>query len=214
MGNFFKDNDDLRYYFERGIDWEALVKVTERKLGEGDAPKSVQEAKDLYREIAEMVGQFVADEIAPHSKQIDHEKVRYENGEAVFPARLQGIFDKIREMELHGLALPRELGGMNAPLSLYYLVSELFARAEVSVMAHHGFHGGMAAAMMMFSVREGSTQVEPKSGAIEKTRWEKEIREIVAGKAWGCMDITEPDAGSDMARLRAKGESVKTGSGG
>jgi len=206
MGNFFKDNDDLRYYFERGIDWEALVKVTERKLGEGEAPKSVEEAKDFYREIAEMVGEFVAEEIAPHSKQIDHEKVRYHDGEAVFPARLQGIFDKIREMELHGLALPRELGGMNAPLSLYYLLSELFARAEVSVMAHHGFHGGMAAAMMMFSVREGSTEVDPKTGAITKTRWEKEIREIVAGRAWGCMDITEPDAGSDMARLRAKGE--------
>ncbi len=206
MGNFFKDNDDLRYYFERGIDWQALVMITERRLGEGDAPKSVAEAKDLYRDIAEMVGAFVAEEIAPHSKQIDHDKVRLEDGEAVFPPRLRGIFDKIREMELHGLSLPRELGGMNAPLSLYYLLSELFARAEVSVMAHHGFHGGMAAAMMMFSVREGSTEVDPKTGAITKTRWEREIREIVAGKSWGCMDITEPDAGSDMARLRAKGE--------
>jgi 3-(methylthio)propanoyl-CoA dehydrogenase len=81
----------------------------------------------------------------------------------------------------------------------------VFGRADVSVMAHHGFHGGMAAAMMLFSVREGSTETDAR-GNIVKTRWEKEIREIAQGKAWGCMDITEPDAGSDMARLRAKGE--------
>jgi alkylation response protein AidB-like acyl-CoA dehydrogenase len=207
MANFFKDNDDLRYYFDRGIDWDALVKATERgSAPSSDAPKSVEEAKALYREIAEMVGEFVAEEIAPHTKQIDHEKVRYEKGEAVFPPLLASVFEKIRAMELHGLALPRELGGMNAPLSLYFLLSEMFARADVSVMAHHGFHGGMAAAMMMFSIREGTTEFDPATGAIDKTRFAKEIREIIEGKAWGCMDITEPDAGSDMARLRAKGE--------
>jgi hypothetical protein len=207
MANFFKDNDDLRYYFERGIDWDALVRVTEKQgLGVGDAPKTIEEAIGFYREIAEMVGEFAADEIAPHAKEIEKDGVRLENGEAVFPPRLKGIFDRIREMELHGLAIPRELGGMNAPLTLYYLLSEMFARADVSVMAHHGFHGGMAAAMMMFSAREGTTEIDPKTGAIVKTRFAKELSEIISGKAWGCMDITEPDAGSDMARLRTKAE--------
>jgi alkylation response protein AidB-like acyl-CoA dehydrogenase len=207
MANFFKDNDDLRYYFERGLDWEALVRVTEKQgLGVGDAPKDLTEAVAFYREIAEMVGEFCADEIAPHVREIEKEGVRLEGGEALFPPRLQAIFDRIREMDLHGIAIPRELGGMNAPLSLYYLLSELFARADVSVMAHHGFHGGMAAAMLMFSVREGTTEVDPKTGAIVKTRFAKELGEIVRGEAWGCMDITEPDAGSDMARLRTKAD--------
>lgn len=206
MGNFFKDNDDLQYYFDRGIDWRALVELTEHRFRSPDGPKTVDEAVELYREIGDLVGSFVADEVAPHSAQIDREAVRFEDGEVVFPERLKGIFDQIAEMGLHGLCVPRELGGMNSPLMLYFLMSELFGRADVSVMAHHGFHGGMAMAMLIFSVREGTTTIDPKRGVIEKTRFESFIREIVSGKSWGCMDITEPDAGSDMAQLRTKGE--------
>ncbi len=172
---------------------------------------TVKEALEFYREILDMVGGFVADEIAPHAAQLDAEAVRMENGEAVFPPRLQGIFDKIKELGLHGLTVPRELGGMNAPMLVYYLASELFARGDVSVMAHHGFHGGMAMAMLMFSMREGTTKIDGETGVIHETRFRAIIEEIVRGDAWGCMDITEPDAGSDMARLRARGEQDKDG---
>lgn len=206
MGNFFKDNDDLQFYFERGIDWGELVRLTEHDFRAPDGPESVAEAVELYRDIANLVGEFVANEVAPHAAQLDREAVELIDGEAVHPPRLQGIFDQINEMELNGLCLPRELGGMNAPLMLYYLTSEVIGRADVSVMAHHGFHGGMAAAMLIFSVREGSTQVDAENGVILETRFQRYIEEIVRGESWGCMDITEPDAGSDMAQLRCKAE--------
>ncbi len=211
MANFFKDNDDLRYYFEKGIDWEPVVAISEYDYRGPDGPKSSDEALELYRDVAEMVGEFVAEEIAPHGLEIDEQGVKLVDGEAVFPPALKTIFDKIRELELHGMCLPRELGGMNAPMLLYYINSEMFARADVSVMAHHGFHGGMAMAMLMFSALEGSTEVDRETMTITKTRFRDAIDEIVRGAAWGCMDITEPDAGSDMARLRAVGEQDEDG---
>lgn len=211
MGNFFKDNDDLQYYFDRGIDWTRLVELTEHDFRQADGPENVADAVETYRDVADLVGEFVANEVAPHSAQIDHEKVGLENGEAVTPSRLQGIYDQIKEMELHAMCLPRELGGMNSPLLLYFLTSEMIGRADVSVMAHHGFHGGMAAAMLMFSIREGTTKVDHETGVILETRFERYIREIASGEAWGCMDITEPDAGSDMARLRSKAEQDEDG---
>ena len=61
------------------------------------------------------------------------------------------------ELDLHGMGLPRELGGMNCPMILYFMGSELMARADVSVMAHFGFHGGIAMAMLWFSCLEGTT---------------------------------------------------------
>jgi alkylation response protein AidB-like acyl-CoA dehydrogenase len=206
MASFFKDNDDLLYYFEKGLDWAALVDATER----GSTKQSKDESLAFFREIAETVGEFVATEIAPYWSEIDRGGVIFEKGEARFPPRAQGIFDQIKQLELHGLCVPRELGGLNAPMALYYLLSEVFARADVSIMAHHGFHGGMAAAALMFSVREGTTTYD-ENGAIKSTRFETLIKEIVAGKSWGCMDITEPDAGSDMARLRAVGEQDENG---
>lgn len=78
-------------------------------------------------------------------------------------------------------------------------------------MAHHGFHGGMAMAMLIFSIKEGSTTFDPARARITETRFQSYIDEIARGDAWGCMDITEPDAGSDMARLRAKGEVDEAG---
>ncbi|MGD8823940.1 MAG: acyl-CoA dehydrogenase family protein, partial [Myxococcales bacterium] len=154
---------------------------------------------------------FVAEEIKPYEKEIDEKGVTLVDGEVVFSDRLSAIFDKIKDLDLHGLPVPRELGGMNAPLLLYFMNSELMARADVSAMAHHGFHAGMAMAMLVFSALEGSSEIDPKTGRILKTRWEKEIREIATGEAWGCMDITEPDAGSDMGALRAIGEQDEEG---
>lgn len=206
MASFFKDNEDLHYYFERGLDWDALIEATERGGLSASGYKSNAEAVTFFREIAETVGEFVATEIAPYAAEIDRGGVIFEKGEARFPPRAQGIFDQIKQLELHGLCVPRELGGLNAPMALYYLLSELFGRADVSIMAHHGFHGGMAAAALMFSAREGTTKFDPKTGAIVETRFADMIKEIVRGESWGCMDITEPDAGSDMARLRAVGE--------
>jgi 3-(methylthio)propanoyl-CoA dehydrogenase len=205
MANFLKDNEDLRYYLEKGIDWATLVSVTERRFGPGGFADP-DEAKQFYDDSLELLGELCAEQVAPHALQIDRESVELENGEVIFPPRLASIFETIRGLELHGMCLPRELGGQNAPMFLYYIGTELFARADVSVMAHHGFHGGVALAMLLFSVREGSTRFDPDSGDILETRFAAEIEEIRRGDASGCMDITEPDAGSDMARLKTRGE--------
>lgn len=208
MANFFKDNEDLQYYFDKGVDWDSLVRLTEHEFANAETEgfSTTEEAVGFYREIIEMFGEFVATEIKPHEREIDEEGVALVDGEVVFSDRLQSIFEKIKALDLHGLPVPRELGGMNAPLLLYFLNSELMARADVSAMAHHGFHAGIAMAALVFSALEGSSDIDPETGRINETRWRKVIDEIVAGEAWGCMDITEPDAGSDMAALRAVGE--------
>ena len=213
MANFFKDNDDLQYYFDKGIDWDTLVRTTEHEFAdaEGDGFSSTEEAVGFYRDIVEMFGEFVAAEIKPYEKEIDEKGVELVDGEVVFPERLAGIFEKIQDLDLHGLTVPRELGGMNAPRMVYFLNSEMMARADGSAMAHHGFHGGIAMAALVFSALEGSSDVDPTTGRINDTRWKDVISEIASGEAWGCMDITEPDAGSDMAALRAVGEQDEDG---
>ncbi len=211
MSNYFKDNDDLQYYFDRGLDWDRVVEVNEYGFRSPDGFKSTGEAVEFYRQIAEMVGEFVATEMAPHAAAVDRAGVRLENGEAVVASEVDAIFEHIKSLELHGMCLPRELGGMGCPLALYLINTELLARADVSMMAHYGFHGGMAMAMLVFSMMEGSTEIDPETATIKSTRFSDYIEEIRRGDAWGCMDITEPDAGSDMARLKAFGEQDDNG---
>ncbi|MBX2800365.1 MAG: acyl-CoA dehydrogenase family protein [Myxococcales bacterium] len=204
MGNFFRDNEDLRFYLERGVDWERLVSLTERALGLDEGFEDVSAAIDFYQEVLELVGTVAADEIAPKAAAIDRAHPRLEAGEVVHPEPLASVLAQLDALELHGLTVPRELGGLNAPLLVFHMQSELLARADVSVCAHHGFHAGIAMAALAYSIDEGTTTFD-EEGRIVDTRFREVVDTIVAGQAWGSMDITEPDAGSDMAALRCRG---------
>lgn len=206
MSNFFSDNDDLRYYFDKGIDWAPLVEVTEYGYRTEDGFKNEREAVGFYREVAETFGELVGKEIAPRAAQIDREDNVLRGGQVLESEPMRAVFAAIKGAELHKLCIPRELGGLNAPLLLYFMGAEMLARADVSVMTHFSFHGGMAMAMLVYSIHEGTTEFDVAGAKIGKTRFAAEIDEIARGDAWGCMDITEPNAGSDMAALRTRAE--------
>ena len=206
MASFFSDNEDLQFYFDHGVDWESLVEITEYGYRTKDGFKAAPEAVAFYRQVAEMVGELSAEEIAPRAAKIDIESAHLKNGEADKQPAMDEVFEKLKAVDMHRLCLPRELGGLNAPLVLYFLNAELLARADVSVMTHNAFHGGMAMAMLAYSINEGTTTFDVAGGKIDKTRFAEEIDEMGRGDAWGCMDITEPNAGSDMAALRTVGE--------
>ncbi|MFV8754077.1 acyl-CoA dehydrogenase family protein [Nannocystaceae bacterium ST9] len=211
MANFFADNDDLQYYFEKGLDWDPLVRVSEWNFKAPDCPATTADALDTYREFASLFGEFAANEVAPFWHELDTQPPTLVDGETTPGPRMQKIFERIRELEMHGLALPREYGGMNTALLLYFVVTEILARADQSVTTHFGFHGGMAMAMLVFSIREGTTRFDPAQAKIVETRFGEWIEEIARGESWGAMDITEPDAGSDMAALRCVGEQDEQG---
>lgn len=205
MSDYFADNDDLQYYFDRGVDWKTLYDQV-NVLDPDPEFGTWEEARDFWKDIAGLIGQFAAAEIGPHGAEIDEQEWVIEDGQVVMPPRLTEIFNGIKALEIHGMCLPKQLGGLNCPLLLYFLSAELIARGDVSVMTHHSFHGGMAMAMMTYSLLEGSTEFDKDSKELLSTRFQAEIDEIASGEAWGCMDITEPDAGSDMGALRTRGE--------
>ena len=207
MANFFKDNEDLRFYFGKGLPWAQIVELTEYGFRAKDGFTDVEEAKAFYNLVAEQFGEIAGDVIAPRAARLDTEHSTIgPDGNAIEAPALREISDAMRAAELHKLCIPRELGGLNAPLIVYMMGGELLARGDVSIMTHFSFHGGMGLAALAFSIREGSTTFDVANGRIEKTRFSEMIEEIARGDAWGCMDITEPNAGSDMAQLRTRAE--------
>jgi alkylation response protein AidB-like acyl-CoA dehydrogenase len=211
MGNFFDDNEDLKFQFEKGVDWPTLVEVTEFGYTTKDGFKSPEPAREFYREVVRQIGSLAADVVAPRSVKLDREEAILVDGETVEPEATQAIFEALRQAECHRLCVPRELGGLNAPMITYFTGAELIARGDVATMTHFSFHEGMALAALAFSLNEGSTEYDKAQCAIGKTRFADVIQEISSGAAFGSMDITEPDAGSDMAQLKAKGEQDENG---
>jgi alkylation response protein AidB-like acyl-CoA dehydrogenase len=211
MANFFQDNEDLLYYVEHGIDWRPLVETVERGFRDKDGFKTPEEAVGSYKDILDQVGTFVADEVAPFAAQVDKQGLTLEHGEVVLPPRLKKIVEQMTQLGIFGMTMPRELGGLQVPTIHYYLVSEIIARGDVSVLTQYGFYTAIAEALLLYSLKEGSTSFDPATGAITKTRWPDEITEVISGEACGSMDITESNAGSDMGAVRSKAEQDEQG---
>src|SRR3954471_5848763 len=111
MASFFSDNEDLQFYFDHGVDWDALVEITEYGYRTKDGFKAAPEAVAFYREVAEMVGELAAEEIAPRAAKIDSESSHLATGEAVEGAAMKEVFARLKAADMHRLCLPRELGG-------------------------------------------------------------------------------------------------------
>jgi len=210
--DFFADNADLRFYVEHWIDWARLAQEVEYKgfseelADAGEGYSDTAEARSFYEEVLSLAGQLAANEIAPRAAAIDRAGLELVDGEVVMPPEMNEIFETFAETGLHGMCVPRELGGMNAPLMVYFLASEMLARADVSVMAHYGFHGGIAMALLMYSALEGTAEIDAEKGGIIDCRFADQVRDIIENAEWGSMDITEPNAGSDVGALLTKGE--------
>lgn len=205
MPSFYDDNDDLRWYVEQGIDWEPLVRWTEYDFQAPDHFPDVASAVVFYKEALALVGQYAAESIAPRWRELDAAHPTLEDGAVREAPVVREVMAGLGALGVHGLCLPRELGGMNCPYLLLQLNNEMIARADVSICTHVSFHGGIALATLLYSVLEGTTTFSTDPVRIIDTRFRDCIEEIAGGTAWGSMDITEPHAGSDMAALRCRG---------
>ncbi|MBX3469964.1 MAG: acyl-CoA dehydrogenase family protein [Planctomycetes bacterium] len=200
--NYLTDNEDLLWHLEHTVAWEEIVRLVERDFTLPDGPGSVAAAREQYMAIMEEVGRFVANELAPHAEAMDAHGTRLEDGEVVMAPASVAAFEMLKDMGLHGLCIPRELGGMNCPLVLYFALGEVIARADCGSMTHFGFFGGIAQSLLAYAAREGSLKLQ--DGVVVETRFREVIEEITRGEAWGAMVLTEPGAGSDLGAIRAR----------
>jgi alkylation response protein AidB-like acyl-CoA dehydrogenase len=201
--NYLTDNEDLLWHLEHTVEWDEIVRLLERDFTLPDGPGSVAAAKEQYMAILQEVGRFVANEVAPNVESMDEVGCKLVDGKVVMAPASDAVFAAMKDMGLHGLTVPRELGGMNCPLGLYFALGELLARADCGTMTHFSFFGGIASSLLVYAAREGSLKL--KDGVITETRYREAIEELGRGDAWGAMVLTEPGAGSDLGAIRARG---------
>ncbi|MCQ2380094.1 MAG: acyl-CoA dehydrogenase family protein [Victivallaceae bacterium] len=191
MGNFFKDNADLQFTLKE-LDIAEIVRLIEQDFRYSSAydtaPRNIEDAKDNYERILEVVGEIAADRIAPRSSIVDAEGPKFANGKVDYhPLTLENLTD-LRKAGVMGVMLNHRYGGLNFPVSVYTMMTEIVSRADGSLQNIFGLQD-IAETISMFGNDEQKDKYLPR---------------FAAGELDGAMDLTEPDFGSDLQSVRLR----------
>ena len=189
MPNYFTDNPDIKFNLDR-LDLKALADIVEGDYSNAKehdfAPADGAEAAQNYLDILEVVGDICAGPIFERSQQIDEEGHICENGKVKMnPLVLENLND-FKEMNLMGISLPYEYGGLNMPQTVKLAIIEMVSRADASLMT-------------MVDLQDIAETIEDFGSELQK---EKYIPELATGEATGAMVLTEPDYGSDLQSVK------------
>lgn len=185
MANYFTDNTDLLFHFNR-LKLEEVVELAEHGYAEAKeydfAPTDYQDALDNYRKVLEIVGDITANVVAPQAAAVDEEGSHFAEGQVQYAKGIQEALDQLTKAELMGFTLPRRYGGLNCPTTLYTMAIEMVSRAEASLMNLFGLQD-IAETINKYGTEEQRQEFLPQ---------------FASGEATGAMALTEPDAGSDL----------------
>ena len=137
MANFFEDNKDILFHLEN-MDLNEIIAIREDNFKESNinpyAPEDIEDAKDNYKRVLSMAGEICAEYIAPRAADVDNEGSTLEDGKVTYAKGIQEALNMLRKADLMGLTIPRKYGGLNFPLIISSIFTELVSQADASLM--------------------------------------------------------------------------------
>jgi len=191
MPNFYKDNDDIQFHMKH-MDLDRVIELKESFFADKGkynyAPVNINDAKDSYNRILEVVGDIAGNFIAPRAPGVDEEGAHYENGEVRYAKGTEEALEMLKRADLMGFTLPRKYGGLNCPVTIYSIAIEIVSRAD-------------AALMNLFGLQDIADTINLFADEEQKMRY---LPRFASGEVTGSMALTEPDAGSDLQSVQLK----------
>jgi hypothetical protein len=198
MANFYNDNKALKLHLQHPL-MQKIVSLKERDFSEADkfdyAPVNFADAMDNYERVLEIVGEICATTIAENAESVDHEGPKVENGRVTYASGTQVNLDACRKAGLMGMAMPRRFGGLNFPITPYIMAADIVSRADT------GFEN-------LWGLQDCAETLYEFGSDDQRERF---IPRVCAGETMS-MDLTEPDAGSDLQSVMLKATEMPDGS--
>lgn len=190
MANFYTDNPDLKHHLTHPL-MEKIVALKERNYTDAEkfdyAPLDYADAQDSYDKVLEIVGELCGDIIAPNAESVDHDGPSVADGRVTYAPATQVNLDACRKAGLMGMAMPRRYGGLNFPITPYIMAADIVSRADT------GFEN-------LWGLQDCAETIYEFADEDQKQRF---ITRVCQGETMS-MDLTEPDAGSDLQSVMLK----------
>jgi alkylation response protein AidB-like acyl-CoA dehydrogenase len=186
--NFYTDNKEWSYLFKNAIDWDTILPLYYPSFPTEDGLQNKEEVIAFFEEILISIGDWTANSVAPRARRLDKEgSGKVVNGHVEISGPLKELYDEAKNLEVFGLGVQKDLGGLGLPLIVPMLAFTQMNRACIASATQIGFYTTIADMLERFCDKE--------------TR-EKFVPMIVRGEISGSMCLTEPGAGSDVGSLR------------
>lgn len=190
MANFYTDNKDLKFHLTHPL-MEKIVQLKEKNFTEKAefdfAPMDFEDAMDSYDKVLEVVGEICGEVISPNAEGIDAQGPEVIDGRVKYADGTVLNIDALIKAGLMGMALPRKYGGLNFPNVPYIMAADIVSRADA------GF-------VNIWGLQDCAETINEFASEEQK---EKYLPQVAAG-ATMAMDLTEPDAGSDLQAVQLK----------
>lgn len=190
MANYYSDHPEIEFHLNHPL-MKRVVDLKERNYVEKDqfedAPVNYEDAIENYKRLLDITGDVAANIIEPNSEDVDLEGPHLENGRMIYASKTFENLDATRKAGLWGLSMPRRYGGLNLPNAIFSMASEIIAAADA------GFQNIWSLQSCIDTLYEFGSEEQRQ----------KYIPRICAGETMS-MDLTEPDAGSDLQRVMLK----------
>ncbi len=188
--NFYKEDSALKFQLGHEL-MQKIVALKEDNFADKDiydyAPKDFEDAIDSYDKILEIVGEICGDIIAPNAESVDHEGPEVVGVRVKYARGTQQNHDTLAKAGLYGMSLPRQYGGLNFSMVPYVMAAELVSRADAGFANIWGLQD-CAETINEFASEEIKAEFLPR---------------VAMGETCS-MDLTEPDAGSDLQAVQLK----------
>lgn len=190
MSNFYTDNSDLKHHLTHPL-MKKLVTLRERNFADaekyGYAPFNYEDAMDSYEKVLEIAGEIAGEIVAANAEDVDHEGPHVVDGHVVYAQGTQKNLDALVKAGLMGISLPRRYNGLNFSLVPYIMAADMVSRADAGFVNIWGLQD-CAETIYEFASEEQKDKYLPR---------------VCAGETMA-MDLTEPDAGSDLQAVMLK----------
>ena len=190
MANYYTDHPEIEFHLNHPL-MKRIVELKERNYADKkqfeDAPVNYEDAIENYKRLLEITGDVAANIIEPNSESVDLEGPHLQDGRMIYASKTYENLEATRKAGLWGLSMPRRYGGLNLPNVVFSMASELIAAADA------GFQNIWSLQSCIDTLYEFGNEEQRQ----------KYIPRICQGETMS-MDLTEPDAGSDLQRVMLK----------
>ena len=190
MANYYNDNKDLKFHLTHPL-MKKIVALKERNFEDKDkydyAPFDFEDAMDSYDKVLEVVGEISGEIIAQNAEHIDEEGPHVEDGKVVYASGTQENLNALINAGLMGITLPRKYNGLNFPIIPYIMAADIVSRADA------GF-------VNIWGLQDCAETLNEFADEDQKMHY---LSRVSAGETMA-MDLTEPDAGSDLQAVQLK----------